>query len=158
MLAYGAAITSLGLALATWVSRLGRAIALCVTAYVGLVIGWPDAGDLCLRGLDGSRHQALVLGDPPYGAAFLTMAASASGGSQIAGEADARGRLPLRVRLARGLHRRRGVAVPGHAGHVRPLPGPDPRGRPPPGRRAEPRRSSLSPDELLALVPSASEG
>ena len=31
VLAYGAAITSLGLALATWVSRLGRAIALCVT-------------------------------------------------------------------------------------------------------------------------------
>ena len=30
VLAYGATITSLGLALATWVSRLGRAVALCV--------------------------------------------------------------------------------------------------------------------------------
>ena len=38
--AYGAAIISLGLALATWVSRLGRAVALCVTAYVGFSVGW----------------------------------------------------------------------------------------------------------------------
>jgi len=34
MLAYGAAITSLGLAVATWVRRLGRAVALCVGIYV----------------------------------------------------------------------------------------------------------------------------
>ena len=37
-------ITSLGLALATWVSRLGRAVALCVTAYVVVLdrLGDPD--------------------------------------------------------------------------------------------------------------------
>jgi ABC-type Na+ efflux pump permease subunit len=40
ILAYGAVITSLGLALATWVSRLGRAVALCVSAYLALTIGW----------------------------------------------------------------------------------------------------------------------
>ena len=40
ILAYGAVITSLGLALATWVSRLGRAVALCVSAYVVFSIGW----------------------------------------------------------------------------------------------------------------------
>jgi hypothetical protein len=39
-LAYGAAVTSLGLALATWVSRLGRAVALAVAAYVFVCIGW----------------------------------------------------------------------------------------------------------------------
>ena len=38
--AYCAVITSLGLALATWVSRLGRAVALCVSAYVVFSIGW----------------------------------------------------------------------------------------------------------------------
>ena len=38
--AYAAAITSVGLALATWVSRLGRAVALCVAAYVVFSIGW----------------------------------------------------------------------------------------------------------------------
>ena len=38
--AYCAVITSLGLVLATWVSRLGRAVALCVSAYVLFSIGW----------------------------------------------------------------------------------------------------------------------
>jgi ABC-type transport system involved in multi-copper enzyme maturation permease subunit len=40
-LAYGAAITSLGLALATWVAALGRAVALGVTAYVFISVGFP---------------------------------------------------------------------------------------------------------------------
>ena len=39
MLAYGAAVTSLGLALATWVGRLSLALALCVGAVVGVTIG-----------------------------------------------------------------------------------------------------------------------
>ena len=51
MLAYGAAITSLGLALATWVSRLGRAVALCVTAYVAVRRRLADLG----RGHHGER-------------------------------------------------------------------------------------------------------
>ena len=61
--AYGAAITSLGLALATWVSRLGRAVALCVTAYVGFCdrLADPDRPDVPARarGSDepsGTRH------------------------------------------------------------------------------------------------------
>jgi ABC-type Na+ efflux pump permease subunit len=40
VVAYGAALTSLGLALATWVPRLGRAVGLCVTAHVGVTVGW----------------------------------------------------------------------------------------------------------------------
>jgi ABC-type transport system involved in multi-copper enzyme maturation permease subunit len=36
----GAAITSLGLALATWSSRLGRAVGLTVTLYVLMAVGW----------------------------------------------------------------------------------------------------------------------
>ena len=41
ILAYAAAITSLGLAVATWVPRLGRAITLSVLAYVLVAVGWP---------------------------------------------------------------------------------------------------------------------
>jgi len=41
MLTYGAAITSMGLALATWVPRLGRAIAIDVGIFVLITIGWP---------------------------------------------------------------------------------------------------------------------
>ena len=38
-LAYGAALTSLGLALATWVRQPGRATAICVSVYVLVTIG-----------------------------------------------------------------------------------------------------------------------
>jgi hypothetical protein len=41
MLSYGAAITSMGLALATWVPRLGRAIAINVVIFVLITIGCP---------------------------------------------------------------------------------------------------------------------
>ncbi|RUL84319.1 ABC transporter permease [Tautonia sociabilis] len=40
ILSYGAAITSLGLALATWIPRLGRAVGLTVGCYTGICIGW----------------------------------------------------------------------------------------------------------------------
>jgi ABC-type transport system involved in multi-copper enzyme maturation permease subunit len=38
--AIGAALASLGLALATWCSRLGRALGLSITAYVLVTVGW----------------------------------------------------------------------------------------------------------------------
>lgn len=41
LLVHGAFLTSLGLALATWVPRMPRAIALSVTAYVSIAIAWP---------------------------------------------------------------------------------------------------------------------
>jgi ABC-type transport system involved in multi-copper enzyme maturation permease subunit len=41
ILAYAAAITSAGLALATWVPRLGRVISMTVLAYVLVAVGWP---------------------------------------------------------------------------------------------------------------------
>jgi ABC-type transport system involved in multi-copper enzyme maturation permease subunit len=41
ILAYSAAIASLGLALATWIPRLGRAITASVLAYVVVALGWP---------------------------------------------------------------------------------------------------------------------
>jgi ABC-type transport system involved in multi-copper enzyme maturation permease subunit len=41
ILAYAAAITSLGLAVATWIPRLGRVITVSVLAYVLIAIGWP---------------------------------------------------------------------------------------------------------------------
>jgi ABC-type transport system involved in multi-copper enzyme maturation permease subunit len=40
VLVHGAALTSLGLALATWIPRQGRAVGLCVTAYVVVSVGW----------------------------------------------------------------------------------------------------------------------
>ena len=40
VLVHGAAITSLGLALATWIPRPGRAVGLTVVAYVLVSVGW----------------------------------------------------------------------------------------------------------------------
>jgi ABC-type Na+ efflux pump permease subunit len=41
VLAHGALLASLGLALATWIKKPGRAMGLVVTAYVFVTVGWP---------------------------------------------------------------------------------------------------------------------
>jgi ABC-type transport system involved in multi-copper enzyme maturation permease subunit len=41
ILAYAAAITSLGLAMATWIPRLGRVVTASVMVYVLVAVGWP---------------------------------------------------------------------------------------------------------------------
>jgi ABC-type transport system involved in multi-copper enzyme maturation permease subunit len=78
ILAYGAAITSLGLALATWISRLGRAIAACVSIYVVSSIGWIWLIALFTRGPD-SAALPLIIGSPLYGTVLATMAVSPHG-------------------------------------------------------------------------------
>jgi hypothetical protein len=54
ILAYAAAITSLGLAAATWIPRLGRVITVSVMAYVLVAVGWPLALEI-LPGLPAFR-------------------------------------------------------------------------------------------------------
>jgi ABC-type transport system involved in multi-copper enzyme maturation permease subunit len=88
VLAYGAAITSLGLALATWVSRLGRAIALCVSSYVLFMVGWPILVRLFFQSGPRSVVQALMVGNPPIGVMFTTVATSASEFRAVAPGAD----------------------------------------------------------------------
>jgi hypothetical protein len=66
ILAYAAAITSLGLALATWVSRLGRAVALCVTVYVAFSIGWTLV--IVMLFSPEPLGRSLVIGSPAIGA------------------------------------------------------------------------------------------
>ncbi|WP_169974222.1 ABC transporter permease [Tautonia rosea] len=58
ILAYGAAITSLGLALATWTNRMGRAVGLTTGIYVFVSIAWPFLAML----LFGNRAENLGLG------------------------------------------------------------------------------------------------
>ena len=77
ILAYGAALTSLGLALATWIPKVGRVLALCVTAYVGVTIGWVVV--IVLLFPDGPQQYGnfplyLVMGSPPYGTGVLSAA------------------------------------------------------------------------------------
>jgi ABC-type transport system involved in multi-copper enzyme maturation permease subunit len=67
VMAYCVAIASLGLALATWVSRLGRAVAICVSIVVGLSIGWM----FLVASIFQPNHLGipLIMGSPLYGTA-----------------------------------------------------------------------------------------
>ncbi len=72
ILAYSAGIASLGLALATWVSRLGRAVALCVLAYVAFAIGWMAFVVTVSR--PSPVGFAMMTGSPFYGTYLATTA------------------------------------------------------------------------------------
>jgi ABC-type transport system involved in multi-copper enzyme maturation permease subunit len=77
ILAYGAVITSLGLAMATWVSRLGRAVAGCVSVYVVLSIGWVLLIALLSNG-PGFVTIAMIVGSPLYGTFFSTVSSASA--------------------------------------------------------------------------------
>lgn len=77
VLADGAAITSLGLALATWVGRPGRAIALCVTIHIAWIIVWPFVVAFFLR--PTTMGIAMMIGDAPFGTFAGTVAVSREG-------------------------------------------------------------------------------
>ena len=68
ILAYGAAITSLGLALATWVPRLGRAVALSVGIYAVVTVG---GFFTCFVGIvNDSLEAEWAMGSPFYGPVY----------------------------------------------------------------------------------------
>jgi len=67
VVAYGAALTSLGLALATWVPRLGRAVGLSVAAHVGVTVGWTVFAFVVTRGTPGLTAPGLASFSPFLG-------------------------------------------------------------------------------------------
>ncbi len=72
VLAYGAAITSLGLALATWIQRLGRAIAATVGLFALAAFAWPVV-IVVLFARNDKLGPALTEASPFFGAAFVTL-------------------------------------------------------------------------------------
>jgi ABC-type transport system involved in multi-copper enzyme maturation permease subunit len=154
LLSYCAAITSLGLAAATWVDRPGRAVALCVAAYVLILIGWPLAVLLLLSPGSDLLISTLLMGDPPFGAASLCIAA-VTPGAQLAGGthfAELLGGAILWAAIYAG------AAV--FLNWITHSTFDDRLGRIPDSGLPRPRPSglsSLSPDELLAMVPTSSE-
>jgi ABC-type transport system involved in multi-copper enzyme maturation permease subunit len=79
VVAQGAAITSLGLALATWVSRVGRAVPLTVTAYVLVTAGWVFLVFVLFRD-NKVLIPGLAMASPFFGALFPTVALALPGG------------------------------------------------------------------------------
>ena len=66
ILSFGAAITSLGLALATWISRQGRAVGLTVGLYVLGCIGWIPLGFIFFGDGPGTEGQGVASGSPLF--------------------------------------------------------------------------------------------
>jgi ABC-type transport system involved in multi-copper enzyme maturation permease subunit len=159
VLAYGAAITSVGLAVATWVRRPGRAVAVCVAAYVILVVGLPILLVLLMPDANDPFEFGMILGDPPCGALILTAILTVSGGLPLAGGARFTATeailwaliwIVAYIGAAMLLFGATVATSDGRLGRI-----PDDGVRPPSRR---PGHSSLSTAELLALVPSSSEG
>jgi ABC-type transport system involved in multi-copper enzyme maturation permease subunit len=69
VLAAGAAITSLGLALATWCPRLGRAVGLTVSVYLLAGVGWMMAIAGILHGRDS---EMMMMGSPFFWSGAVT--------------------------------------------------------------------------------------
>ena len=81
ILAYGAALASLGLALATWVRQLGRAVALTVTAHVVVTVGWTM---LCMTQFHhGDFGRCLAEASPFFGVGMLTAMIMGGGTSNL---------------------------------------------------------------------------
>ena len=70
ILAYGAAITSLGLALATWLPRMDRAIGLTAGLYVVVLIGAIPAGTILLGKGPGGARDGFAAASPFWGVGF----------------------------------------------------------------------------------------
>jgi len=81
VVAYGAAITSLGLALATWLPRMGRAIGLTAGLYVVVTIGAIPARNLFGDGPDGAGP-GLASASPLWGVGFSSALFGGTAGPQ----------------------------------------------------------------------------
>ena len=67
ILAYGAAITSLGLALATWIPRMSHAVALTVGLYASMSIAWIPLSLILFGEGPGDAGHGVAAGSPPMG-------------------------------------------------------------------------------------------
>jgi ABC-type transport system involved in multi-copper enzyme maturation permease subunit len=78
LFSYGAVITSLGLALATWVAHFGRALAGSIAIYVLVSLGWVFMLAM-LFPTGGGDVEGLACASPIFGSVFLTQAMTDTG-------------------------------------------------------------------------------
>jgi ABC-type transport system involved in multi-copper enzyme maturation permease subunit len=82
VVAYGAAITSLGLALATWLPRMGRAIGLTAGLYVIVLIGAIPAGRLFFGDGPDGAGAGFAAASPFWGVGFSSAMFGGTAGPQ----------------------------------------------------------------------------
>jgi ABC-type transport system involved in multi-copper enzyme maturation permease subunit len=73
ILSYGAAITSLGLALATWVPRMGRAVALTVGLYTFMSLAWVPLTFTLFGSGSGDHGIGVAAGSPLMGVGVYSL-------------------------------------------------------------------------------------
>jgi ABC-type transport system involved in multi-copper enzyme maturation permease subunit len=71
VVAYGTAVASFGLAAAVWIRRPGRAVAVSVSVYVLIAVGWLFAVIATIHGT-GELGRGLASASPFYGVGWLT--------------------------------------------------------------------------------------
>jgi ABC-type transport system involved in multi-copper enzyme maturation permease subunit len=81
VLCAGAAITSLGLAMATWCSRPGRALAATVGIFISITAGWVFL-EIALSGA-GPRTAGMMMASPFYCAGYMTADLTSSSRARI---------------------------------------------------------------------------
>lgn len=81
ILLYGTALTSFGLAVATWVPRPGRAVAITIAAYIGVTVGWFFFVVLLMPNGNGATGPGLASASPFFGPAFLGLESRQNNGS-----------------------------------------------------------------------------
>jgi ABC-type transport system involved in multi-copper enzyme maturation permease subunit len=70
VIAYGAVITSFGLALATWQPRLGRAVSLCVAGYLAATVVYPP---IAIMTMSAGPDDVFILWVSPFFGMFIPM-------------------------------------------------------------------------------------
>ena len=87
ILAYGAAITSLGLALATWMPRMGHAVGTTVGLYTMMCTGWIPMSFIIFGDGPGDEGPGVAAGSPPMGVAIYSSLLAGDGpGHEFVGQ------------------------------------------------------------------------
>lgn len=83
VVAYGAAITSLGLALATWLPRMGRAVGLTVGLYIVVTIGAIPTGMIVFGEVTGAGGPGFAAASPFWGVGYSSAVFSGKEGDIV---------------------------------------------------------------------------
>ena len=83
ILAYGAAITSLGLALATWMPRMGHAVGTTVGLYTMMCIGWIPLSFIIFGDGPEDVGNGVAAGSPPMGVGIYSALLAGDGPGHV---------------------------------------------------------------------------
>lgn len=84
VLCYGVLVTTLGLALAVWMTRPGHAAVICAAIHIGITVGWIFLVGLLFKRGSAVTSTGLALFSPFFGVIFSMLASVLMGYQQVA--------------------------------------------------------------------------